>query len=41
MNCSGSASKCAAFSGITLDSGHEGYSANIIRIGVTYWFDYW
>jgi len=41
MNCSGSASTCAAFSGITLESGHEAYSANIILIGVTYWFGYW
>jgi outer membrane immunogenic protein len=41
MNCNGSASTCAAFSGITIDSGQEGYRANIVRIGVTYWFDYW
>ena len=41
MNCSGSDSTCAAFAGITLDSGRGSYSANIIRFGVTYWFDYW
>jgi opacity protein-like surface antigen len=40
-NCAGSASICAAFSGIYFDSGHDGYRASIIRIGVTYWFDYW
>jgi opacity protein-like surface antigen len=40
-NCVGSASSCAAFSGINFDTDHDGYRANIIRIGVTYWFDYW
>ncbi len=41
MGCSGSAATCAGFSGITLDAAHREYSANIIRVGVTYWFDYW
>ena len=40
-NCVGTASSCAVFSGISLDSNHDGYRANIVRIGVTYWFDYW
>jgi outer membrane immunogenic protein len=39
--CSGSASTCAGFSAITLDTIHAGYSANIIRVGMTYWFEYW
>jgi opacity protein-like surface antigen len=40
-NCAGSASICAAFSGIDFQSNHDGYRANIKQIGVTYWFDYW
>jgi opacity protein-like surface antigen len=39
--CSGSASACAAFSGISLDSSHSAVTANIFRIGVNYWFGYW
>ena len=41
MNCNGSASTCASFAGISLDNSHYGFSANIIRVGVTYWFGYW
>lgn len=39
--CSGSASACAACSGISLDSSHDAFTANIFRIGVNYWFGYW
>jgi outer membrane immunogenic protein len=39
--CSGTASACVAFSGISFTNNHEGFSANIIRLGVTYWFGYW
>jgi outer membrane immunogenic protein len=39
--CSGTASACAPFSGISFENTHEGFSANIIRLGVTYWFGYW
>jgi len=39
--CSGTAAACAAFSGISFTNTHEGFSANIIRLGVTYWFGYW
>jgi outer membrane immunogenic protein len=39
--CSGSASACAAFSGIAFVNTHEGFTANIFRLGVTYWFGYW
>jgi outer membrane immunogenic protein len=39
--CSGSAAACATFSGISFDSMHDGFTANIYRIGVTYWFGYW
>jgi outer membrane immunogenic protein len=39
--CSGTESACAAFSGISFVNTHEGFSANIYRLGVTYWFGYW
>jgi outer membrane immunogenic protein len=39
--CSGTASACSAFSGISFENTHEGFSANIFRLGVTYWFGYW
>jgi opacity protein-like surface antigen len=39
--CIGTAASCAAFSGISFENTHEGFSANIIRMGVTYWFGYW
>ncbi len=39
--CSGSASACAAFSGISLDSMHNGFTANLFRVGINYWFSYW
>jgi opacity protein-like surface antigen len=39
--CNGSVPACAAFSGITFDNIHEGFSANIVRVGITYWFGYW
>jgi outer membrane immunogenic protein len=39
--CSGTASACAPFAGITFENTHEGFSANIIGLGVTYWFGYW
>jgi outer membrane immunogenic protein len=39
--CSGLASVCAEFSGITFDTSHNSFKADIIRIGVNYWFDYW
>jgi opacity protein-like surface antigen len=39
--CSGPAAACAAFSGISFGNNHEGFSANLFRIGVTYWFGYW
>ena len=39
--CSGLAAACAEFSGISFDSSHNSFTADIIRIGVNYWFDYW
>jgi opacity protein-like surface antigen len=32
---------CAAFSGVSFDSVHTDFAANIFRIGVNYWFNYW
>jgi outer membrane immunogenic protein len=39
--CNGSVPTCATFSGMAFDNIHEGFSANIFRVGVTYWFGYW
>jgi outer membrane immunogenic protein len=39
--CNGSASACAAFSGISLHSMHNGFTANVFRVGINYWFGYW
>jgi len=39
-NCTGTASACAAFSGLSLDSVHNSFTANLFRIGVNYWFWY-
>jgi outer membrane immunogenic protein len=39
--CSGSVSACAAFSGISFDSIHNNFTANIFRVGINYWFGYW
>ncbi len=39
--CSGSPSACAAFSGISFSSHANGFSANVFRIGLNYWFGYW
>jgi outer membrane immunogenic protein len=39
--CAGTAAACAPFAGISLDSTHDGFTANIFRIGINYWFNYW
>jgi outer membrane immunogenic protein len=39
--CAGAATACAAFAGLSLDSAHNAFTANIIRIGINYWFNYW
>ncbi len=39
--CNGSASECAAFAGISLNSVHNDFGANVFRVGINYWFDYW
>jgi len=40
-SCTGTASACAVFSGLSFESSHTRFSANVIRIGVNYWFGYW
>ena len=39
--CSGLASACAEFSAISFDTSRSAFKANIIRIGINYWFGYW
>jgi outer membrane immunogenic protein len=39
--CTGSAAACAAFSGLSFMSSHTGFIANVVTIGVNYWFGYW
>jgi outer membrane immunogenic protein len=39
--CSGTVLACAAFIGVTFNNTHEGFSANVFRVGFTYWFQYW
>ena len=39
--CSGTPAACARFSSMTLDSNHNGFNANLFRIGINYWFSYW
>lgn len=39
--CAGTASACAAFAGLSLDTSRNAFSANLIRIGINYWFNYW
>jgi outer membrane immunogenic protein len=39
--CSGAPAACAVFSGVSLNSSHDKFSTNMIRIGITYWFSYW
>lgn len=40
-SCAGSAADCAAFSGVSLIDTHKSFRADLIRIGVNYWFGYW
>ena len=39
--CNAFTSACAAFSGISLNSVHNVFTANTIRVGINYWFGYW
>jgi outer membrane immunogenic protein len=39
--CNGTAAACAQVSGLELVSSHDNFTANLFRIGVTYYFQYW
>jgi outer membrane immunogenic protein len=39
--CGGTAANCAVFANVSLQNGHGSFEANLIRIGINYWFDYW
>jgi outer membrane immunogenic protein len=39
--CAGTAANCAAFAAASLQNGHGSFEANLIRISINYWFDYW
>lgn len=40
-SCEGASSACSPFAGVSLETTHNVFNANIIRIGVNYWFSYW
>ena len=39
--CAGAAAACAAFAGVSLGNDHSSFTANVFRIGINYWFNYW
>jgi opacity protein-like surface antigen len=39
--CTGAAVTCSEFSAITLQSSHDAFNFNVIRVSVSYWFGYW
>jgi outer membrane immunogenic protein len=39
--CAGPASACSAFAGVALDTTHGSFTANLFRVGINYWFNYW
>jgi outer membrane immunogenic protein len=39
--CAGAASACSAFAGVSLETTRNTFTANVIRIGINYWFNYW
>ena len=39
--CAGTALNCAAFANVSLQNGHGSFEANLIRVNINYWFDYW
>jgi opacity protein-like surface antigen len=40
-SCAGTTANCAAFSNASLQNSHGGFEANLIRITINYWFNYW
>ncbi len=39
--CAGTAGACAPFAGIALATTHTAFTANMFRIGISVWFNYW
>jgi hypothetical protein len=39
--CTGSAAVCTEFSALVIQSTHDSFNSNVIRVGVNYWFNYW
>ena len=39
--CAGAAGACSPFAGVSLDTARNGFTANVFRIGINYWFNYW
>lgn len=39
--CAGTAVNCAPFANVSLQNGHNGFEADLIRVNINYWFDYW
>jgi outer membrane immunogenic protein len=39
--CAGAVSACSAFAGVSLETTHNTFTANVFRIGINYWFNYW
>lgn len=40
-SCAGTAAACVGFSGIALENLHNGFTANMFRVALNYYFDYW
>jgi len=40
-SCTGAPATCAEFAAIALQSSHDAFNSNIIRLSVSYWFGYW
>ena len=39
--CTGAAATCAEYSALAVQSSHDAFNSNIIRVSVSYWFNYW
>lgn len=39
--CAGATSACSPFAGVSLETTHNTFTANVIRVGINYWFNYW
>jgi outer membrane immunogenic protein len=39
--CAGATGACSLFASVSLENTHNAFTANIIRVGINYWFNYW